>query len=172
MKITPPEPFKPLNLAEAPGRGAPRSTPFMKLSPGGGGGAGAGAGAGAAAPPTRHEQLVEQTRNWVAQTFFGTLLKQMDESPFRSELFSGGRGGQAFSSLYNQQLAERMSRSAGDKLVNSIVRRIEAKAAYQKQEGSGFGVQGSGNTSSAQPDSESRSKVTRRVPVSAAAGRA
>jgi len=163
MKITPPEPFKPLNLAEAPGRGAPRSTPFMKLSPGGGGGA--GAGAGAAAPPTRHEQLVEQTRNWVAQTFFGTLLKQMDESPFRSELFSGGRGGQAFSSLYNQQLAERMSRSAGDKLVNSIVRRIEAKAAYQKQEkeGAGFGVQGSGRAGEVGPESESRPHGGRRV---------
>ena len=163
MKITPPEPFKPLNLAEIPGRGAPRSTPFMKLSPGG--------GAGATAPPTRHEQLVEQTRNWVAQTFFGTLLKQMDESPFRSELFSGGRGGQAFSSLYNQQLAERMSRSAGDKLVNSIVRRIEAKAAYQKQEkeGSGFGVQGSVKAEEARPEPGSRPHAGRRI-VGASAG--
>src|SRR5688500_12670094 len=83
---------------------------------------------------TRHEQLVRQTRNWVAQTFFGTLLKQMDDSPFKSELLSGGRAGQAFSSLYHQQLAERMARGAGDKLVNSIVRRIEAGAAYQKQQ--------------------------------------
>jgi hypothetical protein len=70
--------------------------------------------------------LVKQARVWVSQTFFGTLLKQMHESPFRSELFSGGRGGQAFSSLFNQHLTERMAggRSA-EKLVNSIVKRIE-----------------------------------------------
>ena len=156
MKIPPPEPFKPLNLAEVPGRGAPRTGEFMKL---------VDATPASAAKPTRHEQLVEQTRNWVAQTFFGTLLKQMDESPFRSELFSGGRGGQAFSSLYNQQLAERMARSAGDKLVNSIGRRIEAKAAYQKQEkeGSGVGAAGSGKAGVARPDSENRSRADRRT---------
>ena len=89
---------------------------------------------------TQHERLVKQTQNWVAQTFFGTLLKQMDDSPFKSDLFSGGRGGEAFSSLYHQRLAERMAGGAGAKLVHSIVRRVEAKAAYQKQQpGSGNG---------------------------------
>ena len=70
--------------------------------------------------------LVKQARVWVSQTFFGTLLKQMHDSPFRSELFSGGRGGQAFSSLFDQHLTERMAggKSAG-KLVNSIVKHIE-----------------------------------------------
>ena len=88
------------------------------------------------APPaaSQHDRLVGQAETWVAQTFFGTLLKQMQESPFKSDLFSGGRGGQAFSSLYHQQLTERMARGAGGKLVNSIVRRIEATSAYQKQQ--------------------------------------
>ena len=81
----------------------------------------------------QHTRLVDQTRKWVAQTFFGTLMKQMEDSPFKSDLFSGGRGGEAFSSLYHQQLVDRMARAAGDKLVNAIVRRIEATAAYQKQ---------------------------------------
>jgi len=85
---------------------------------------------------SHHDQITEQTQKWVSQTFFGTLLKQMDDSPFKSELFSGGRGGQAFSSLYHQQLADRIARGAGHKLVNTIVRRIEAKQAYQKQQGS------------------------------------
>ena len=43
-----------------------------------------------------HDQLTQQAQKWVAQTFFGTLLKQMHDSPFKSELFSGGRGGEAF----------------------------------------------------------------------------
>ena len=87
---------------------------------------------GAGSSPSAHDKLVKQAQVWVSQTFFGTLLKQMRESPFKSELFSGGRGGQAFSELYDQRLAERMSRGAGTKLVNSIVRKIEGKAAYEK----------------------------------------
>ena len=86
-----------------------------------------------AALPTQHDGLRKQAEIFVASAFFGTLLKQMRESPFKSELFSGGRGGQAFGSLYDQQMAERMSRGAGSKLVNAIVRKIEARSAYQKQ---------------------------------------
>ena len=84
-------------------------------------------------PPTQHEQLVDQTRTWVAQTFFGTLLKQMRDSPFKSDLFSGGQGGETFASLHDQQLALHMTRGAGSKLVNGIVRRIEAATAYRQQ---------------------------------------
>lgn len=86
-------------------------------------------------PLSEHDKLVEQTRTWVGQTFFGTLLKQMRESPFKSELFSGGAGGQAFSQLHDQRLAEHMARGAGTKLVNAIVRRIEANTAYRKHAG-------------------------------------
>ena len=81
-------------------------------------------------PKTQHEQLVDKTRTWVAQTFFGEMLKQMRNSPFKSDLFSGGQGGQAFASLQDQQMAERMARGGGSKLVNAIVRRIEARSAY------------------------------------------
>src|SRR3954469_3544611 len=83
--------------------------------------------------PTEHDKLVKQAEVWVAQTFYGTLLKQMHDSPFKSELFNGGRGGEAFGALYDQHLCERMARGVGSKLVNSIVKRIEAKAAYTKQ---------------------------------------
>lgn len=128
------------------------------------------AGSLARATPTQHDRIVGQAEKWVAQTFFGTLLKQMEESPFKSDLFSGGRGGQAFSSLYHQQLTERMARGAGDKLVKSIARRIEATAAYQKQRAP------SGSTSvppaPATPDSTLRNangRSNRRRDVAAAA---
>jgi Rod binding domain-containing protein len=71
---------------------------------------------------SQHDQLLK------------TLLKQVRESPFKSDLFNGGRGGQAFGAMYDQQLAERMTRSAGEKLVRSIVRRIEAHRAYARQD--------------------------------------
>ena len=82
-------------------------------------------------PLPQHDAKTE-ARKFVSQAFFGTILKQMRESPFKSELFSGGRGGEAFGSLYDQQLAERMARGAGSKLVGSIVRKLEAAKAYRK----------------------------------------
>jgi Rod binding domain-containing protein len=54
----------------------------------------------------------------------------MRNSPFKSKLFSGGRGGEAFGEMFDQKLADKMSKGSGRKLVDSIVRRIEAKKAY------------------------------------------
>jgi Rod binding domain-containing protein len=86
------------------------------------------------APLTQHEKLVQQTQKWVGMTFFGPMLKQMRQSPLHSNLLDGGRGGQAFESMYDQRLAEHMAGSASNSLVNSIVRRIEAKQAYSKHQ--------------------------------------
>jgi Rod binding domain-containing protein len=85
-------------------------------------------------PAAQHQALVRQAQQWVGQTFFGTLMKQMHQSPFKSDLFDGGRGGQAFSEMYDQKLIEHMSRGAGNKLVNAIVRKLEAATAYGKQQ--------------------------------------
>ena len=79
---------------------------------------------------TRHEQLEKQVGKWVGLTFFGTLLSQARNSPFKSKLFDGGRGGEAFGSLYDQEISQRMSRSSGKKLVDGIVRKIEGRRAY------------------------------------------
>ncbi|HEY7090180.1 MAG TPA: rod-binding protein [Tepidisphaeraceae bacterium] len=75
---------------------------------------------------SQHDRMEHAARVWVAQTFFGQMLKQMRESPFKSDLFNGGRGGEAFQAQLDQHLAERMASShAGDRLVNSIVRRLD-----------------------------------------------
>jgi len=84
-------------------------------------------------PKTENDKIHETARKLVAQTFYGPMLKQMRESPFKSEIFSGGRGGQAFSSMLDQHLADHMSRAAGSKLVNAIARKLQAKAGYAKQ---------------------------------------
>lgn len=82
----------------------------------------------------QHEQLRGQARRWVAQTFYGTLLKQMRNSPFRSEVFEGGRGGQVFNMLLDQNLADHMARSSDRTLVDSIVRKIEGSEIYRRNE--------------------------------------
>lgn len=74
-------------------------------------------------PPSGQElQARKAARTLVAQTFYGPMLKQMRDSPFKDEIFSGGRGGEAFSSLLDQQLTARMGRG-NDPLVNAIVKR-------------------------------------------------
>lgn len=77
------------------------------------------------APATPHALLMKNAQRLVAQTFFGAMLKQMHESPFKSDLFNGGRGGEAFTALLDQHLAERMSRGAGTRIARSIVNHIE-----------------------------------------------
>jgi Rod binding domain-containing protein len=77
--------------------------------------------------PSEHEKLVKNTQKWVAQTFYGAMLKEMRKSPFRSEELEGGRGGEAFEEMFDQRIADHMSQAAGSPLVNSIVNRIEAK---------------------------------------------
>ncbi len=78
----------------------------------------------------QHDALVKQTEKWVSQTFYGEMLKQMRNSPFKSKIFDGGEGGQAFTEMFDQQLADKMSKGAGKKLVDSIVNKIEAGRAY------------------------------------------
>ncbi len=73
----------------------------------------------------RHAELTEQTQKWVAQTFYGQMLKQMRDSPFKSKLFDGGHGGEAFQQMADQHLADSMARGTGHKLVDAIVDRIE-----------------------------------------------
>jgi Rod binding domain-containing protein len=84
------------------------------------------------AASTQHEKIAGQAQKWVSQTFFGTLLKQMHNSPFKSKLFEGGRGGEAFQSMLDQRLADHMARGAGHKLVDAITRKIEGRNAYAK----------------------------------------
>ena len=71
-------------------------------------------------------QVRPLARQWVGQTFFGTLLKQARQSPFaeQAETFTGGRGGSAFGSLLDQHLAERAGKGPGEKLVNALVNQI------------------------------------------------
>ena len=73
----------------------------------------------------RQSQLTRQAQRLVGQTFYGTLLKQMHNSPFKSKILDGGRGAEAFAPLMDQRLIDRMSKSAGKRLVQSIVRHIE-----------------------------------------------
>ena len=74
---------------------------------------------------TQNRQLRQKVDQWVGQVFFGTLMKQVRESPFKSELFSGGRGGGAFQQMLDGVLIERSSHNLGGRLSDSIVRKLD-----------------------------------------------
>jgi len=79
----------------------------------------------------QHQQLIKHTQKWVAQTFYGNVLKQMHNSPFKDKTMSGGRGGEAFGEMLDQRMADSMSKSSGSKLVNAIVDKIEYAQAQR-----------------------------------------
>ena len=81
------------------------------------------------------EQLTHQAQKLVAQTFYGTLMKQMHDSPFKSQLMDGGRGGAAFQPLMDQHLIDRMAKASGNKagkLIRSVVRRLDRNEGLRK----------------------------------------
>lgn len=89
-----------------------------------------------------HKELTQNAQKLVSQTFFGTLLKQMHDSPFKSDVLSGGKGAQAFNPMLDQHLAERMARASGRRLADSIVKHIER--ARRKGGGKGQSLQWQG----------------------------
>lgn len=85
----------------------------------------------------RHQQLTKQAQKLVGQTFYGTLMKQMHNSPFKSTLMNGGRGGEAFQPLMDQHLIDHMAaHGGGQKLVRNIVKHIERKEAARNKSAS------------------------------------
>src|SRR5580693_7996842 len=78
-----------------------------------------------------HDPLTKQAQKLVANTFYGTLMKQARNDPFKSDLMDGGRGGEAFGEMLDQHLADHMSRSTGSKLVHTLVNKLKANKAYQ-----------------------------------------
>ncbi len=73
----------------------------------------------------RYDAIQKQAQKFVAQAFYMPMFKAMRSSPFKSELFSGGQGGQAFQAMFDGVLAERMGGAASSPLVSAMVRRLD-----------------------------------------------
>jgi Rod binding domain-containing protein len=89
----------------------------------------------------QHAALVQNTEKWVAQTFYGEMLKQMRNSPFRSKMFDGGEGGKTFNQMFDSELAGHLSRGAGKKLVDTIVKKIEHPNGESKAAADAYAAQ-------------------------------
>lgn len=81
------------------------------------------------------QQLRPIAQVLVGQTFFGTLLKQTEDNPFKDDRLTGGKEGKMFNSMYHQRLAEQMIKGSGRKLVDAVVKNIVRKFDHQKVTG-------------------------------------
>jgi len=84
----------------------------------------------------------------VGNVFYGTLLKQMNESKIKGNYFHGGRGEDAFRGQLALELGKRMGQSPTDPLVNRMFEAAEKRlsvgrpgAAIPVNTGAGFDVQ-------------------------------
>jgi Rod binding domain-containing protein len=72
----------------------------------------------------------------VGEVFYGTLLRQMRQSPLKGAYGHGGRGEEVFQGQLDTVLASQAGRARGgeiaDALVERFARRAEAAAEYRK----------------------------------------
>jgi hypothetical protein len=79
--------------------------------------------------PDQQTKLEKSSSTLVNQFFMGSMLKQMRNSPFKNDMFSGGKGGEAYSGLFDQRLAEHSGNRIAKSLVNSMVKQYSKTAA-------------------------------------------
>lgn len=75
--------------------------------------------------PAASDELRPKVQQWVSQSFVGELLKQVRNSPFKSELFGGGHAGDAYGKMYDIEIAKQVAPAIAGPLVDSIVRHID-----------------------------------------------
>ena len=74
------------------------------------------------------EKLRESAGKVVGRVFYGTLLKQMRESSFKTEIGHGGRGEEVFAAQLHELLAERMGELPNNNLADVLYK------AYERQQ--------------------------------------
>lgn len=66
----------------------------------------------------------------VGNVFYGTLLRQLDQSSLKGKYLHGGRGEDVLRGQLNQQLALRMGESPNDVLSNAVFKMITSRPKY------------------------------------------
>jgi hypothetical protein len=74
------------------------------------------------ASPEDRAKLVTNIREFVGQTFFGTLMKQMRSEMNPENPFNGGKAGQTFGTQLDQTLISRWAQSSRLEVADKIAR--------------------------------------------------
>lgn len=82
---------------------------------------------------SKQDSMRKEVGEFVGNIFYGTLIRQMQASKFKTKYMDGGRGEEVFQGQMGMELAQRMGRSVSDpvsnKLYESIRHRLDREAA-------------------------------------------
>lgn len=79
----------------------------------------------AKSPGDRDELSRQAVGEFVGNVFYGTLLRQIQESKLKGEYMHGGRGEEVFRGQLNQELAQRMGRAKNDPIATKLYESIQ-----------------------------------------------
>jgi hypothetical protein len=74
----------------------------------------------AATGASSDQGLRKRLGEFVGNIFYGTLIKQMQESKLKGKYFHGGRGEEVFQGQLGMELAGRLGKAANNAVVNSL----------------------------------------------------
>ena len=74
----------------------------------------------------QEDESLEAARSLVSIGLIQPLLSQIRKDPFRSELFHGGQGEEAFGAKLDTILAERITQASNLKLVDAVHQRMHS----------------------------------------------
>lgn len=98
----------------------------------------------ARAASAKRADMREKVGDLVGNIFYGTLMRQMQDSKIKGEYFHGGRGEEVFQAQLGMELAKRMGQSPNDPMANMIfdafVRRQGLEAGQKKSPPTSVGI--------------------------------
>lgn len=98
----------------------------------------------ARAASSKRADMREKVGDLVGNVFYGTLIRQMQDSKIKGEYFHGGRGEEVFQAQLGMELAKRMGESPNDPMANMIydafVRRQGLENGKQKSPATSVGI--------------------------------
>ena len=93
--------------------------------------------AGTVARDQARKSLRTAANELVGEVFYGTLLRQMRQSPLKGKYGHGGRGEEVFQAQLDTELASRAGKASGASIADAVVdrfeRNAEAAAAYRTE---------------------------------------
>ena len=81
------------------------------------------------AQPTYEQRVRGVARQFVSQSFYMPLLRELRENPLQTEtskMLSGGRGGEAFGAMLDEHRAKHLAKSTDGPIVDALVKRMLA----------------------------------------------
>ena len=79
-----------------------------------------GGEAGSKAAVKKEAEMRGIVGEFVGNVFYGTLLRQMEQTTIKGEYMHGGRGEEMFRSQLHMEYAKRLGRAPGDPIANRI----------------------------------------------------